>query len=385
MIGTGRIGRSPTRRSRRSKESLIVDALRLQRSCQPAVPAESGLRLGNCGPSSEFLVTSPGRPVTKSGSAAGAGPDLRRCRGGGLGRRPRDRPDAPRRRARRAARSGASRRAASCAGAPTSRAASRTSTRIRRAPGAPRRLRGRAGRRAGARRSASRPRFVQNDWSTLVPSLERGNVRRRAQRARGDAGRARRASRFTRPYYVFAERLVRAARTTRACAISRRCAGCASARSPASQAWDLLRAAGAIAGPLRRASTSRSPISSTGAPTPCCSTTSSSIATRRGTRRWSRRRRRRRGTLRDRRCGPPTTICARRSTARSTRSSPAAPGGEPCAAGEIDDDRQQRLASMGGLADRRPAPSPPRAASPRARLDRQPAPALPGGRAGRRC
>ena len=80
-----------------------------------------------------------------------------------------------------------------------------------------------------ARALGVRARFVQNDWSTLVPSLERGTLRHRAQRPRGDAG-ARGAHRLLAPVLpVHASGWSRAA-ATRACAISRRCAGCASAR-----------------------------------------------------------------------------------------------------------------------------------------------------------
>jgi polar amino acid transport system substrate-binding protein len=58
-----------------------------------------------------------------------------------------------------------------------------------------------------ARELGVRARFVQNDWSTLVPSLERGTFDVVLNGLEVTAARAQRV-RFSRPYFVFAERLV---------------------------------------------------------------------------------------------------------------------------------------------------------------------------------
>ena len=52
-----------------------------------------------------------------------------------------------------------------------------------------------------------RPEFVENDWSTLVPSLERGGFDVAMNGLEVMPSRAARVS-FTRPYYVFTERLI---------------------------------------------------------------------------------------------------------------------------------------------------------------------------------
>ena len=57
-----------------------------------------------------------------------------------------------------------------------------------------------------ARRLRVRAQFVQNDWSTLVPTLERGTVDIVLNGLEITPGRRARV-RFTRPYFVFAERL----------------------------------------------------------------------------------------------------------------------------------------------------------------------------------
>ncbi len=59
---------------------------------------------------------------------------------------------------------------------------------------------------AVARDLGARARFVQNDWSTLVPSLERGTFDVAMNGLEVTAALARRVH-FSRPYYVFAERL----------------------------------------------------------------------------------------------------------------------------------------------------------------------------------
>jgi polar amino acid transport system substrate-binding protein len=95
-----------------------------------------------------------------------------------------------------------------------------------------------------ARQLGVRAAFVQNDWSTLVPSLERGTFDIALNGLEVTPARALRI-RFTRPYYVFAERLV-------ARAGDRRVRDLASLRGlrvgtlAGSLAWDLLETAGAI-------------------------------------------------------------------------------------------------------------------------------------------
>jgi polar amino acid transport system substrate-binding protein len=98
-----------------------------------------------------------------------------------------------------------------------------------------------------ARALGVRAQFVQNDWSTLVPSLERGTFDVALNGLEVTPARAARVA-FTRPYYLFTERLV--ARTGDA-----RVRDLASLRGlrvgtlANTQAWDLLRAAGAEAVP----------------------------------------------------------------------------------------------------------------------------------------
>ncbi len=58
-----------------------------------------------------------------------------------------------------------------------------------------------------ARALGVRAEFVENDWSTLVPSLERGSFDVAMNGLEVMASRAARVS-FTRPYYVFTERLI---------------------------------------------------------------------------------------------------------------------------------------------------------------------------------
>jgi polar amino acid transport system substrate-binding protein len=58
-----------------------------------------------------------------------------------------------------------------------------------------------------ARELGVKARFVQNDWSTLVPSLERGTFDIALNGLEVTPAREQRI-RFTRPYYLFAERLV---------------------------------------------------------------------------------------------------------------------------------------------------------------------------------
>ena len=98
-----------------------------------------------------------------------------------------------------------------------------------------------------ARALGVRARMVQNDWSTLIPSLERGTFDVALNGIEVTPARAARVS-FTRPYYLFAERLVarRGDPRIRDLASLR---GLRVGTLASTQAWDLLRAAGAEAVP----------------------------------------------------------------------------------------------------------------------------------------
>src|SRR3989441_8989375 len=76
-------------------------------------------------------------------------------------------------------------------------------------PGSPSGLRGFEVEIAGAlgRRLGVRAEFVQNDWQTLVPSLERGDFDIALNGIEVTAARRARVA-FTRPYYAFTEMLV---------------------------------------------------------------------------------------------------------------------------------------------------------------------------------
>ncbi|HLK93726.1 MAG TPA: ABC transporter substrate-binding protein/permease [Polyangia bacterium] len=92
-----------------------------------------------------------------------------------------------------------------------------------------------------------RARMVQSDWSTLIPSLERGTFDVALNGIEVTPARAARVS-FTRPYYLFAERLC----ARRGDARIRDLASLRGLRVGTlanTQAWDLLRAAGATAVP----------------------------------------------------------------------------------------------------------------------------------------
>ena len=92
-----------------------------------------------------------------------------------------------------------------------------------------------------------RARLVQNDWSTLIPSLERGTFDVALNGIEVTPARAARVA-FTRPYYLFSERLV----ARRADARVRDLASLSGLRVGTlanSLAWDLLREAGAVALP----------------------------------------------------------------------------------------------------------------------------------------
>jgi polar amino acid transport system substrate-binding protein len=93
-----------------------------------------------------------------------------------------------------------------------------------------------------------RARFVQNDWSNLIPSLERGSFDIALNGVEVTPARAARVA-FTRPYYLFSERLVarRGDARVRDLASLR---GLRVGTLANSQAWDLVRAAGAAAVPF---------------------------------------------------------------------------------------------------------------------------------------
>ena len=90
---------------------------------------------------------------------------------------------------------------------------------------------------------------MQNDWSTLVPSLERGTFDVALNGLEVTPARAGRVALHA-PVLLFAERLVARARGRRAVRDLRVAARAARRHAgERSQAWDLLRAAGAIAIP----------------------------------------------------------------------------------------------------------------------------------------
>jgi polar amino acid transport system substrate-binding protein len=94
-----------------------------------------------------------------------------------------------------------------------------------------------------ARRLGVRAEFVQNDWSTLVPSLERGTFDIVLNGLEVTPARAQRI-RFTRPYYLFGERLVARAGDARVRDLAS-LRGLRVGTLANSLAWDLLGTAGA--------------------------------------------------------------------------------------------------------------------------------------------
>jgi polar amino acid transport system substrate-binding protein len=90
--------------------------------------------------------------------------------------------------------------------------------------------------------------FVQNDWSTLVPTLERGTIDVVMNGLEITPARAQRI-RMSRPYYVFAERLSARAGDPRfarpAAALLAGCKGLRVGTLASTQAWDMLGSAGA--------------------------------------------------------------------------------------------------------------------------------------------
>ncbi|HVU49520.1 MAG TPA: ABC transporter substrate-binding protein/permease [Polyangia bacterium] len=88
---------------------------------------------------------------------------------------------------------------------------------------------------------------VQNDWSTLVPSLERGTFDVALNGLEVTPARAARVA-FTRPYYLFSERLLARQGDGRVRDLPS-LRGLRVGTLASSQAWDLLLAAGAVALP----------------------------------------------------------------------------------------------------------------------------------------
>jgi polar amino acid transport system substrate-binding protein len=98
-----------------------------------------------------------------------------------------------------------------------------------------------------ARSLGVRARMVQNDWPTLIPSLERGTFDVALNGIEVTPARAARIS-FTRPYYIFAERLVARRDDGRAHDLAS-LRGLRVGTLANTQAWDLLRQTGAVAIP----------------------------------------------------------------------------------------------------------------------------------------
>ena len=128
-----------------------------------------------------------------------------------------------------------------------------------------------------ARRLGLTAEFVQNDWSMLIPSLERGDFDVAMNGLEvTDARRGRVA--FSRPYYVFTEMLV-VRRGDRGAETLGDLRGRRVGTLEASLAFDLLAAVPGIDVVATRASRSRISISSAAGSTPFSSTTSSPPAT----------------------------------------------------------------------------------------------------------
>jgi polar amino acid transport system substrate-binding protein len=98
-----------------------------------------------------------------------------------------------------------------------------------------------------ARSLGVRAELVQNDWSTLVPSLERGTFDVALNGLEVTPARAARVA-FTRPYYLFSERLLARQGDPRVRDLAS-LRGLRVGTLANSQAWDLLLGAGAVAVP----------------------------------------------------------------------------------------------------------------------------------------
>src|SRR6478609_2291368 len=99
-----------------------------------------------------------------------------------------------------------------------------------------------------ARELGVRARFVQNDWTTLIPSLERGTFDIALNGIEVTPALKARVA-FSRPYYRFSERLVARRGDGRVRDLAST-AGLRVGTLASTQAWDLLRAAGAVAVPF---------------------------------------------------------------------------------------------------------------------------------------
>jgi len=95
-----------------------------------------------------------------------------------------------------------------------------------------------------ARELGVKARFVQNDWSTLVPSLERGTFDIALNGLEVTPARAGRIA-FSRPYFLFAERLVTRAEDQVRLHDLASLRGQRVGTLASSQAWEMLLAAGA--------------------------------------------------------------------------------------------------------------------------------------------
>jgi len=96
-----------------------------------------------------------------------------------------------------------------------------------------------------ARELGVRAQFVQNDWSTLVPSLERGTFDIALNGLEVTPARAGRIA-FTRPYFLFAERLVTRAEDQPRLRDLASLRGQRVGTLASSQGWEMLLGAGAV-------------------------------------------------------------------------------------------------------------------------------------------
>jgi len=96
-----------------------------------------------------------------------------------------------------------------------------------------------------ARELGVRAHFVQNDWSTLVPSLERGTFDIALNGLEVTPARAGRIA-FSRPYFLFAERLVTRAEDQTRLRDLASLRGQRVGTLASSQGWDMLLGAGAV-------------------------------------------------------------------------------------------------------------------------------------------
>ena len=112
-----------------------------------------------------------------------------------------------------------------------------------------------------------RARFVQNDWTTLIPSLERGTFDVAMNGIEVTPALAARVA-FSRPYYLFSEQLVARRGDARVRDLAS-IAGLRVGTLASSLAWELAARAGAQRDPLRRRRRAVLRSRRTGASTPC--------------------------------------------------------------------------------------------------------------------